>query len=206
MTCPPTLGCGVPDDLRLLPAGRAVGRPAARTNLANAITCGRICLLPAAVWLVWRGACIAALWLFLAEGVWDSVAVWLASWRGPTALGALLDPIADKVLLVSMYVTLAQTWVLPDWLAILVVFRDAVIVGGVLTLSLHGLKVAIRPLLVSKHNTVLRIVLVGAALLASCLALASAPIPALVTALIWIVTASTLISGGAYVAQATMAR
>ena len=50
---------------------------------------------------------------------------------------------------------------LPDWLAILVVFRDVVIVGGVLVLGLSGQKVAIRPLLVSKLNTVLQIVLVA---------------------------------------------
>ena len=50
---------------------------------------------------------------------------------GASALGALLDPVADKALLVTMYVTLAAVNVLPDWLAILVVFRDVLIVGGV---------------------------------------------------------------------------
>ena len=52
----------------------------------------------------------------------------------PDHVGALLDPVADKALLVTMYVTLAAIQVLPDWLAILVVFRDVVIVGGVLAL------------------------------------------------------------------------
>ena len=60
---------------------------------------------------------------------------WLARRNGGgNSIGALLDPVADKALLVSMYVTLAAVKVLPDWLAILVVFRDVVIVGGVVVL------------------------------------------------------------------------
>ena len=58
----------------------------------------------------------------------------MAGWRaagGGNTVGALLDPVADKALLVTMYVTLAAVNELPDWLAILVVFRDVVIVGGV---------------------------------------------------------------------------
>ena len=74
----------------------------------------------------------------------------------------MLDPVADKALLVSVYVTLAAIGVLPDWLAILVVFRDLVIVGGVLMLWVLGQPPAIRPLLVSKLNTALQIALVGA--------------------------------------------
>ena len=91
---------------------------------------------------------------------------WLARRNGGgNAVGALLDPVADKALLVTMYVTLAAVKVLPDWLAILVVFRDVVIVGGVVVLSLLGQPVLIRPLYVSKLNTALQIVLVAVALL-----------------------------------------
>ena len=50
----------------------------------------------------------------------------------------MLDPIADKALLVSMFITLAAVDILPDWLAILVVFRDVLIVGGVLLLAVLG--------------------------------------------------------------------
>ena len=53
-------------------------------------------------------------------------------------MGALLDPVADKALLVSMYITLAAVNELPDWLTILVVFRDLVIVGGVIVLACWG--------------------------------------------------------------------
>jgi cardiolipin synthase len=110
--------------------------------------------------------------------------------------------VADKVLLVSMYVTLAAIHVLPDWLAILVVFRDVVIVGGVLGLSVLGLPVVIRPLMISKVNTVLQIALVAVALLHAGIGISTPLLPALV----WLVTASTLASGAAYAAQAARTR
>ncbi len=192
----------VPDDLR----GRATpatARPRSDVvNVANAITFCRICLVPAAVWLVLRGHMFVAFWLFLFAGASDAVDGWLARKRGTTAVGALLDPVADKVLLVSMYVTLAEVRALPDWLAILVVFRDVVIVGGVLALSVLGMPVVIRPLFVSKLNTVLQILLVAAALLDGGLGLNSVAMPVL----IWMVTASTLISLAAYVVHAARTR
>lgn len=196
----------MPDDLRPTPPRKtdatATGARTDVVNLANAITLGRICLVPAAVWLVLREHCFAAFWLFIAAGASDAVDGWLARRRGTTAVGALLDPVADKVLLVSMYVTLAAIRVLPDWLAILVVFRDVVIVGGVLSLLVLGMPVVIRPLLVSKLNTVLQIGLVAVALLHAGLGLSTPLMPALV----WLVTASTLISGAAYIAQAARTR
>ncbi len=189
----------MPDDRHVhVPAG---ARPEV-VNLANAVTLGRICMVPVAVWLVLRGHCLAAFWLFLAAGASDAVDGWLARRRGTTSVGALLDPVADKVLLVSMYVTLAAIRVLPDWLAILVVFRDAVIVGGVLAFSVLRMPVVIRPLLVSKLNTVLQIALVAVALLYAGLGVTTALMPALV----WLVTASTLVSGAACIAQAARTR
>ena len=66
----------------------------------------------------------------------------MAGWRGccnaRSRSARMLDPVADKALLVSVYVTLAAIGVLPDWLAILVVFRDLLIVGGVLVLWVLG--------------------------------------------------------------------
>lgn len=197
----------MPDDIGLRPAATPSAPTLAGTrsdvvNLANAITFCRICLVPAAVWLVLRHHSLVAFGVFVAAGASDAVDGWLARRRGPTAVGALLDPVADKVLLVSMYVTLAVVRVLPDWLAILVVFRDAVIVGGVLALSVLRMPVVIRPLLVSKLNTVLQIVLVAVALLDAGLGLNSPLMPAL----LWLVTASTLVSLAAYVAQAARTR
>jgi cardiolipin synthase len=95
-----------------------------------------------------------------------------------------------------MYVTLAAVNVLPDWLAILVVFRDVVIVGGVVVLSLLGQPVIIRPLYISKLNTALQIVLVAVSLLLPGFDLAPPPV---MDMLIVAVAVTTLSSGAAYV-------
>lgn len=190
---------------RAMPDGGKPPQPirSATFTLANAITFLRLCAVPIAVWLVLRNQFLAAFWLFVAAGVSDAVDGWLARRNGPTRLGALIDPIADKALLVSMYVTLAGVHALPDWLAILVVFRDVVIVGGVLALSVVGHPVVIRPLPISKLNTVLQIVLVAATLLLAGLAL---DWPMLSGLLIWLVAATTVASGSAYVWNAVRER
>jgi cardiolipin synthase len=111
----------------------------------------------------------------------------------------VLDPIADKALLVSVYVTLAAIGVLPDWLAILVVFRDLLIVGGVLVLWAVGLPPRIRPLFISKANTAAQILLAALVLLLAGFGFSA---PLLLEVMIWLVAATTLASGAAYVAQA----
>jgi cardiolipin synthase len=165
----------------------------------NAITFARLCAVPAAVWLVLRSHTGWAFFVFAAAGISDAIDGALARRLGPTHIGALLDPLADKALLVSMYVTLAAVDLLPDWLAILVVFRDLLIVGGVIGLSMLGHKLHIRPLLISKVNTALQILLVGLVLLLSGFGLSQPP---LVRVLTLVVAGSTLLSGAAYVRQA----
>jgi cardiolipin synthase len=85
---------------------------------------------------------------------------------------------------------------LPSWLAILVVFRDVLIVGGVVLLWMLGQPAAIRPLYVSKVNTALQIGLIGAVLALQAAGLA---LPWLRAGLVGLVAASTLVSGAAYV-------
>jgi len=165
-------------------------------NLPNAITFGRLCAVPLAVWLVLRQDLRLSFALFVAAGLSDAVDGWLARRQGSTALGAMLDAVADKLLLVSMYVTLAAIAVLPDWLAILVVFRDLVIVGGVLVFWLLGNRVSTRPLMISKLNTMAQILLVAITLLLTGFRMQA---PALMTGLVWLVALTTLGSGAAYV-------
>ncbi len=165
-------------------------------NLANIISFGRLCAVPLAVWLVLRHELGAACALFALAGATDAIDGWVARRRGGSPLGALLDPMADKALLISMFITLAAIGVLPDWLAILVVFRDVVIVGGVLMLWLTSAPVRIRPLWISKLNTALQLVLVGLALLLAGFGL---EVPFLLPALVWTVAATTLGSGAAYI-------
>jgi len=171
--------------------------------LANAITLARLCAVPAAIWLVLRHDLHVAFALFVAAGLSDAVDGWLARRAGGgSALGAVLDPAADKLLVVGMYVTLAAVGVLPDFLAILVVFRDLMIVGGVLVITMLGQPVAIRPLRLSKANTALQIVLVAVALLLAGFGLADPmPVRLLLAALVWAVTATTVASGVAYLWQ-----
>ncbi len=166
-------------------------------TLPNLITVARLCAVPATIWVILQGRLDIAFGLFVAAGISDAVDGWLARVRNAqSALGAVLDPVADKALLVSVYVTLAAVGVLPDWLAILVVFRDLIIVGGVLVLWLLGQTPAIRPIFISKLNTALQIALAALALLLAGFGLSAAW--ALEVA-IWAVAATTLASGAVYV-------
>jgi cardiolipin synthase (CMP-forming) len=165
-------------------------------NLANIVTFARLCAVPLAFWLVLVNRIDDAFLLFVAAGFSDALDGWLARRYGGNAIGALLDPVADKALLVTMYITLAVVGVVPAWLAIVVVFRDLLIVGGIMVLSVLGHAVAIRPLYISKVNTVLQIILLGVSMLQSGFGLG---IPGLAVALTWSVAATTLASGAAYV-------
>ena len=174
-------------------------RPLLRT-LPNLITLARLCAVPGTVWLILQHRLDLAFLLFVGAGVSDAVDGWLArALDARSALGALLDPVADKALLVSVYVTLAAIGVLPDWLAILVVFRDIVIVGGVLVLWVLGQPPSIQPILVSKLNTAVQIGVAALALLLSGFGLAA---DALLGLCVLAVAATTLVSGGAYVVAA----
>ncbi|MGK7867349.1 CDP-alcohol phosphatidyltransferase family protein [Falsiroseomonas sp. E2-1-a20] len=178
----------------------AVAPDAGPFTLPNAITFARLCAVPGAIWLMLQHRLDLAFWVFVAAGLSDGIDGWLARIRNSrSALGALMDPVADKALLVSVYVTLAALGVLPDWLAILVVFRDLLIVGGVLVLYLLGQPPLIEPLWISKLNTAAQIALAAGALLLSGYRLDA---DAALQFGIWLVTATTLASGAAYVVQA----
>ncbi len=185
-----------------MPDGTDMGRAraAALLTLPNAITFARLCMVPMAVWFVLEHRLIEAFFLFVAAGLSDALDGWLARRSGGgNSVGALLDPVADKALLVSMYVTLAAVNELPAWITILVVFRDVVIVGGVIVLSVLGMPVTIRPLYISKLNTALQIVLVAVTLLLAGYGWHAA---LAMQVLIWLVGLTTLGSGAAYVWKA----
>ncbi len=166
-------------------------------TLPNLITVARLCAVPATVWLILHGRLDWGFGLFVAAGISDAVDGWLARIRhARSVLGAVLDPLADKTLLVSVYVTLAAVGVLPDWLAILVVFRDMIIIGGFLMLWVVGQEPVVRPIFISKLNTTLQI---GLAALALGLACFGHSAPLLLDCAIVATAASTLASGGAYV-------
>lgn len=167
-------------------------------TIANLITFCRLCLVPVVVWLLLHEKAASAFWTFAVAGASDMVDGWTARRWGTSRFGALLDPISDKIMIVAVTVTLAAIRALPDWLVILIVFRDILIVGGVLGLAVLGHRVAIRPLMFSKANTALQIVLVALVLGLAAFGLSAVP---LLTAMIWLTAATTVASGAMYVVQ-----
>jgi cardiolipin synthase len=128
-------------------------------SIPNLITLARILLVPVLVWAIIAGEMQLAFLLFLIAGTSDAIDGFLAKrFDMATQLGAYLDPLADKVLIVSIYVALGIVGALPAWFVILVVSRDIMIVGAVMLSWLIDRPVAIRPLLVSKLNTAAQIV------------------------------------------------
>ena len=152
--------------------------------------------VPVAVYLLIQSAYLAAFILFLLAGVSDALDGYLAKRNNQTTeLGAILDPLADKALLVGVYVTLGLQGNLPNWLVVLVVFRDVLIVGGVIILFLVRLKVQMQPLIISKINTATQIGLAAIVLAELGLQL---EIMGLVVVMIYLVGVTTVISGASY--------
>src|SRR5438105_11297518 len=135
-------------------------RQGADLSIPNLITLGRILLVPVVVWAITAGEMRIAFVLFLAAGITDAIDGFLAKRFGmATELGAYLDPLADKAMLVSIYVALGIAEAVPGWLVILVVSRDIMIVSAVILSWVVDKPIALKPLLVSKLNTVAQIVL-----------------------------------------------
>lgn len=123
-------------------------------TLPNLISVFRLVLVPLTIDALLAERYDVAFWVFLVAGISDGIDGWIARrFDQRSELGAYLDPLADKALIVSIFVTLALVGVLPAWLAILVVSRDVLIVGGVVLSWMLGAAVPIRPILVSKANT-----------------------------------------------------
>jgi len=136
------------------------GAPGRGLSIPNLITLGRILLVPVVVWAITSGEMRIAFFLFLAAGISDAVDGFLAKrFRMASELGAYLDPLADKALIVSIYVSLGIAGALPIFLVILVVSRDIMIISAFMLSWLVGKPMPIRPLLVSKANTVAQILL-----------------------------------------------
>jgi cardiolipin synthase len=165
-------------------------------TIPNLITLLRIFLVPLTVWLIISEAYGAAFTSFLIAGASDGLDGFLArrfAWQ--TELGAYLDPLADKALLVSVYVTLGFMKVLPAWLVIIVVSRDVLIVGAIILSRVLDKPVRMAPLRVSKVNTAAQIVFVIAVLGVAAL---SEPLDRLVNYASIPVALLTLASGAAY--------
>lgn len=168
------------------------------TSLPNLITLARLGLVPVVIAMISAGRWPAACFLFIIAGVSDAVDGWLAkTYNLRTELGAYLDPVADKALLVSIYVALSVYGAVPSWLTIAVVARDVMIIGALMISWLMNRPVAIRPLWISKTNTAVQIGFAAAVLGAKAFGFTLGP---WFTISVVVVTALTLASLAAYLA------
>jgi cardiolipin synthase (CMP-forming) len=172
----------------------ALGRPV--LNIPNLLSLGRALMVPLVVWLIISGEARGAFFVMVAAGATDALDGWLAKrFHWETELGAYLDPLADKLLLVSVFITLGVAGQLPVWLVIMVVARDIMIVAAVVLSGMLERPLAMHPLAVSKWNTAVQIVLALVALADVGFALGWGVAR---TGLEFLVAALTLASAGAY--------
>lgn len=166
-------------------------------TVPNVVTMLRLACAPLSVWLILEGKLDLAFWVFVFAGVSDGVDGFIAKRFGQQSLlGSYIDPLADKALLVCVYIALGMRGDLPDWLVITVVFRDAVIVGGLVLEHMLRDQVIMRPLMISKLNTLMQIVLASLVLASAGLGVTWTEI---ITMLTYGVAATTVASGAAYV-------
>jgi len=166
-------------------------------NVPNLITLARLLSVPVVVWLILSGSLMAAFWIFLAAALSDAADGIIAKrFNAETVFGAYLDPVADKALLVSVYVTLGAQEYLESWLVIMVVFRDVVIVGGALLFQTVTSSLTMRPLVISKVNTFMQLLLAAVVLAVDGYRLDDF---GAVELLAYAVAVTTMWSGGVYV-------
>src|SRR5690349_10146471 len=167
-------------------------------HLPNFICLVRIALIWPTIDALYSGDYWRALVLVAVCAVSDGLDGWLAKrFNWTSHLGKILDPLADKLLLVSLFLTAAWMNLVPWWLTAVVVARDVMIgVGAVIYRlwfgPLHG-----RPTIVSKINTGMQLAVVLAAILGAACGL---PTPEMVVALAWLTLVTTIVSGADYLA------
>ncbi len=154
--------------------------------------------VPVIVWLILDGRMETAFWVALAAALSDAADGIIAKkFNMETVLGGFLDPIADKAMLVCVFLTLGYIGQIPTWLVILVVFRDVLILGGALLFQTLTQSLTMTPLMVSKVNTFAQLVLCLVVLAAEGFAVGLGIIREV---LVYTVGMTTFVSGIAYVA------
>ncbi len=130
-------------------------------NLPNFITLLRILLIPIVIIYLLQGRYELTLFFFLIAGFSDALDGFLArTLKQKTLLGAILDPIADKLLLDSIYLLSAYLELIPDWLAVIVLSRDIFIIIGFIILTFFKKRLEVKPSIPSKITTALQIITV----------------------------------------------
>ncbi|MGB0846312.1 MAG: CDP-alcohol phosphatidyltransferase family protein [Thiolinea sp.] len=166
-------------------------------QIPNIITILRIVAIAPICWLLWHDAFVPAIYCLVLAGMSDALDGFLARRYGWfTRLGAMLDPLADKLFIVSVMLLFGAKGYLPEWLVVLVMGRDLIIVGGAILYRYVTGTLEMKPLLVSKMNTAFQILLLVVTLLH--VGFYTLPI-GLVTGVQALVTVTTVFSGLAYI-------
>jgi cardiolipin synthase len=167
--------------------------------LPNLITLARLLAVPLTVWLIIQDRYGTAFWVFAAAGASDALDGFIAKqFNLRTMLGAFLDPLADKMLLMSVYVALGYRGQVQPWLVILIVSRDVLIIGGAILYQTITQSLTMKPLLISKINTAAQIAL--AVLMLGKLGLGVSDEFRILDAMTLLVAATTILSGAGYIA------
>lgn len=167
-------------------------------NLPNTLSLLRVLSVPVFIGLMVENQTHWALWLFAGAGLTDALDGFVAKrFDMETELGKYLDPLADKVLLMSGFITLTAVGLLPLWLTLMVVTRDTIIVVGALLYQMMTGALHIQPSWSSKLNTVAQMFLLLLVLFHHTHGVLSV----LLTPMIWLTALTTLVSGGGYVVE-----
>ena len=130
-------------------------------TIPNILTIFRILLTPLLMWLLLENRLGEALAVFFLAGMTDGLDGLIARlFNQKSQLGAYLDPLADKLLLVSSFILLGRLGLVPMWLVVITVSRDAIIILGLLILMLHHVPIVIKPSIASKATTLAQLMTV----------------------------------------------
>ncbi len=165
-------------------------------NVPNMMTFTRILCTPLLVILLAKDQYLFALGVFTFAGITDGLdGLWARGFNQRTRLGAYLDPIADKLLLMASFISLAVLGIMPSWLSVVVITRDVLIVLGIAVFTITAMPVEIKPSLVSKLTTGIQLATVFWTLLD----LKGADAHFFWQTLLWATAALTVVSGLHYI-------
>ncbi len=169
-------------------------------NIPNILTLIRILLTPLFIILLLKNLFSSALIIFAVAAVTDGLDGFFARYLNQrTVLGSYLDPIADKILLTASFISLAILKIIPEWLTVIVISRDILIVTGIAVIKFSDIKFESKPSSISKCATAFQLFTVFWALLypeiSDCIALSGF----IRSLLCWITAGLTIISGLQYI-------
>jgi cardiolipin synthase (CMP-forming) len=165
-------------------------------NIPNLITIIRILLTPLFVIVLLKDFYGVALVLFTIAGISDGLDGFIARYFNQrTTLGAYLDPIADKLLLASAFVSMAVLKIIPSWLAIIVISRDVLIIMGIAIITMTEKTYKVKPSIISKITTVAQI----ATIILALINISTMGYTTLMVILFWVTAVLTTVSGLHYI-------